>query len=133
MVRRKHPLPAGWRSRSLGPTCCDSKDNEVCNRPLEEISSLDDYEMSVAGSGWSSGDPPIVPPLPSSDEVANSMYGGTKEIFEQPPPPIPVKNEDEEVTEVEPKSISEEVPRFLKPVFPRDGRWSNGLTMVRDG
>jgi len=32
---------------------------------------------------------PEIPPLPSSDEVANSMYGGTKEIFEQTPPPIP--------------------------------------------
>ena len=58
--------------------------------PLEEISSLDDYEMSVQEVLvlWR---PSRSPSLPSSDEVANSMYGGTKEIFEQPPPPIPVK------------------------------------------
>ena len=86
--------------------------------PLEEISSLDDYEMSVAGSGWSSGDPPGAPSLPSSDEVANSMYGGTKEIFEQPPPPIPVKQTDEEVTEVGPESISEEIPPIPETGLP---------------
>ena len=57
--------------------------------PLEEISSLDDYEMSVSGSGWSEGGVPQAPSLPSSDEEANSMYGGAKEIFDQPPPPMP--------------------------------------------
>ena len=46
------------------------------------------------------------------------MYGGTKEIFEQPPPPIPVKNEDVEVTEVEPKSISEQVPPIPETGLP---------------
>ena len=86
--------------------------------PLEEISSLDDYEMSVAGSGWSSSDPPGAPPLPSSDEVANSMYGGTKEIFEQPPPPIPVKQGDEDVTEVGPVSSSEEIPPIPETGLP---------------
>ena len=52
--------------------------------PLEEHSSLSDYSMTV--DGWdgqkiSGGD------LPSADEIANSMYGGAKELFEQPPPP----------------------------------------------
>ncbi|MFL2967426.1 MAG: hypothetical protein ACJZ5D_07095, partial [Candidatus Thalassarchaeaceae archaeon] len=25
--------------------------------------------------------------LPSADDIANSMYGGSKELFQQPPPP----------------------------------------------
>ena len=46
------------------------------------------------------------------------MYGGTKEIFEQPPPPIPVKQTDEEVTEVGPESISEEIPPIPETGLP---------------
>jgi len=62
--------------------------------PMEEVSTLADYEMTVDGSGWEdSSGIPQAPSLPSDDEVANSMYGGAKEIFEQPPempaPPIP--------------------------------------------
>ena len=62
--------------------------------PMEEVSTLADYEMTVDGSGWDdSSGIPQAPSLPSDDEVANSMYGGTKEIFEQapemPPPPMP--------------------------------------------
>ena len=62
--------------------------------PMEEVSSLADYEMTVDGSGWDdSSEIPQAPSLPSDDEVANSMYGGAKEIFEQPPemptPPMP--------------------------------------------
>ena len=62
--------------------------------PMEEMSSLTDYEMTVDGSGWDdSPGIPQAPSLPSDDEVANSMYGGAKEIFEQPPemppPPMP--------------------------------------------
>ena len=61
---------------------------KTATSPLEEISTLDDYEMSVPGGILSSGSLPEMPPLPSSDEVANSMYGGSREIFNQPPPPI---------------------------------------------
>jgi hypothetical protein len=86
--------------------------------PLEEISSLNDYEMSVAGSDWASGNPPIIPPLPSSDEVANSMYGGSKEIFEQPPPPAPVSHENEEPPVVEQEKISEQVPPIPESGLP---------------
>ena len=46
------------------------------------------------------------------------MYGGTKEIFEQPPPPIPVKQRDEEVTEVGAESISEEIPPIPETGLP---------------
>ena len=61
--------------------------------PLEEYSSLDDYSPSVSGFGGDSAIP-AAPSLPAADEVANSMYGGSKEIFEtavadMPPPPLP--------------------------------------------
>ncbi len=52
--------------------------------PLEEFSSLDDYRMTV--EGWD-GSKASESPLPSADDIANSMYGGSKELFEQPPPP----------------------------------------------
>ena len=68
--------------------------------PMEEVSTLADYEMTVDGSGWEdSSGIPQAPSLPSDDEVANSMYGGAKEIFEQPPempaPPIPEPEPEE--------------------------------------
>ena len=53
--------------------------------PLEEYSSLSDYKMTVEGwdgSKIAEGD------LPSADDIANSMYGGSKDLFEQPPPPV---------------------------------------------
>jgi len=56
--------------------------------PLEEISSFDDYEYTQSG-GFNLDTPPIAPELPSADKIANSMYGGSKDIFEQPPPPMP--------------------------------------------
>ena len=52
--------------------------------PLEEFSSLDDYRMTV--EGWD-GSKASESPLPSADDIANSMYGGSKELFAQPPPP----------------------------------------------
>ncbi|MEC8874577.1 MAG: hypothetical protein VX502_04220 [Candidatus Thermoplasmatota archaeon] len=63
--------------------------------PLEEFSSLSDYKMTV--EGWD-GSKVAEEPLPSSDDVANSMFGGSKELFEQTPhtssqetniPPLP--------------------------------------------
>jgi len=52
--------------------------------PLEEHNSLSDYTMTV--EGWS-GEKIGVDQLPSADEVANSMYGGSQDLFQQPPPP----------------------------------------------
>ena len=67
--------------------------------PMEEISTLDTYEMTGDGSGWGDQDGiPNAPELPADDEVANSMYGGAKELFEQPPEipsPPPIEPEPE--------------------------------------
>ncbi len=52
--------------------------------PLEEYSSLSDYKMTV--EGWDGGKI-AEGELPSADDIANSMYGGSKDLFEQPPPP----------------------------------------------
>ena len=52
--------------------------------PLEEYSSLDGYRMTV--EGWE-GTKLSSKELPSADDIANSMYGGTEEMFQKPPPP----------------------------------------------
>ena len=52
--------------------------------PLEEHNSLSDYTMTV--EGWS-GEKIGVDQLPSADEVVNSMYGGSQDLFQKPPPP----------------------------------------------
>ena len=52
--------------------------------PLEEHNSLSDYTMTV--EGWS-GEKMGIDQLPSADDVANSMYGGSQDLFKQPPPP----------------------------------------------
>ena len=93
--------------------------------PMEEVSSLADYEMTVDGSGWDdSSGIPQAPSLPSDDEVANSMYGGAKEIFEQPPempspmpPPMPEPSEPELESEEPPAS---ELPPGVPPI-PEEG------------
>ena len=36
--------------------------------------------------GWS-GEKMGIDQLPSADDVANSMYGGSQDLFKQPPPP----------------------------------------------
>jgi hypothetical protein len=54
------------------------------NAPLEEISTLDGYNMTIDGWDGEKTTPNLE--LPSSDQVANSMFGGSKEIFQQPPP-----------------------------------------------
>ncbi len=51
--------------------------------PLEEYSSLGDYSMTVEGWSGEKNDPSQ---LPSADDIANSMFGGSKELFQQPPP-----------------------------------------------
>ena len=55
--------------------------------PLEEISTFDDYEYTQ-GNTFNPSILPNAPELPSEDKVANSMYGGSEEIFKQPPPPL---------------------------------------------
>ena len=87
--------------------------------PMEEVSTLADYEMTVDGSGWEdSSGIPQAPSLPSDDEVANSMYGGAKEIFEQPPemptPPMP-EPEPEMPTPPMPEPEPEESPASELP------------------
>ena len=83
--------------------------------PMEEVSTLADYEMTVDGSGWDdSSGIPQAPSLPSDDEVANSMYGGTKEIFEQAPempsPPMPEPEMPPPMPEPELEPEPEEAP-----------------------
>ena len=93
--------------------------------PMEEISTLDTYEMTVDGSGWDDQDGiPNAPELPADDEVANSMYGGAKEIFEQPPempppPSVEPEPEPEPEPESEPESSSELPPEV--PPIPEEG------------
>ena len=69
--------------------------------PLEELSSFDDYDYAQ-GNTFNSGSLPGAPELPSSDKIANSMYGGSKEIFEQPPPPLNIPTEEPTVIEQAP-------------------------------
>jgi hypothetical protein len=69
--------------------------------PLEELSSFDDYDYAQ-GNTFNSGSLPGAPELPSSDKIANSMYGGSKEIFEQPPPPLNIPSEEPTVIEQAP-------------------------------
>ena len=64
--------------------------------PLEEYSSLGDYSMTV--EGWS-GEKNAPSQLPSADDIANSMYGGSKELFQQPPPPPEPADEVSEATQ----------------------------------
>lgn len=54
--------------------------------PLEEYSSLGDYSMTI--DGWN-GEKMAANQLPSADEVANSMYGGSQDLFKQTPLPPP--------------------------------------------
>ena len=96
--------------------------------PLEEYSSIEDYSPSFVDFGGD-GAVPAAPELPAADAVANSMYGGSAEIFENPaaempPPPLPADEppasempspempaptmpEPEAVAEVEPEVTSE--------------------------
>jgi uncharacterized membrane protein len=62
----------------------------------DEITSLEDYETSLGVKYGESASPAAAIPsapsiLPAADEVANSMYGGSEEIFKQrvaAPPPV---------------------------------------------
>ena len=68
--------------------------------PLEEHNSLSDYTMTV--EGWS-GEKIGADQLPSADEVANSMYGGSQDLFQKPPPPSNPMEQDPTPT-VEPNA-----------------------------
>jgi hypothetical protein len=79
--------------------------------PLEEYSSIEDYSPSFVNLG-DDNSVPAAPDLPAADEVANSMYGGSAEIFENPaaempPPPLP--------TEEEPTSSEMPLPEEPEP------------------
>ena len=99
--------------------------------PLEEISSFDDYEYTQ-GNTFNSDSLPGAPELPSADKVANSMYGGSKEIFEQPPPPLNIPESESVITEgivdqvkedsitSEPSLDAAELPSGVPPV-PENG------------
>ena len=83
--------------------------------PLEEISTFDDYEYTQ-GNSFNPSSLPAIPELPSQDKVANSMYGGSEEIFKQPPPPMP----PEENVEENQISVEEKVP-LGAPELPESG------------
>ena len=84
--------------------------------PLEEISSFDDYEYTQSNT-FHSDSLPGAPELPSSDKVANSMYGGSKEIFEQPPPPLNIP----EPEAVDTEGIVDQVEEDSIPLEPSLG------------
>jgi len=104
--------------------------------PLEESSSLEDYRMTVQGwDGSKAGEGT----LPSADEVANSMFGGSQELFEQsptslqepanpppegrvdsPPPPPPAKPSPPPPPPAENQPAPESQPT-LGPPLPESG------------
>jgi hypothetical protein len=57
------------------------------NSPLEEISTLDGYNMTM--NAWDD-EISMKIPLPSADMIANSMFGGSEEIFKQPSPDLSI-------------------------------------------
>jgi hypothetical protein len=57
------------------------------NSPLEEISTLDGYNMTM--NSWDD-ETSMKIPLPSADMIANSMFGGSEEIFKQPSPDLSI-------------------------------------------
>ena len=77
--------------------------------PLEEFSSLDDYRMTV--EGWD-GSKVSEGSLPSADDIANSMYGGTQEMFEQPPAPSAPSP---------PEDLTSQASEALGPPVPESG------------
>jgi len=80
--------------------------------PLEEYSSIDDYSQSFVNLG-DDGAVPAAPELPAADEVANSMYGGSAEIFENPAaemPPPPLPEDEPQDSEMPPPEMSEPEP-----------------------
>jgi hypothetical protein len=93
---------------------------KTASNPLEVESSFGDYELTVGGAPSLEGIPEA-PELPSADSVANSMYGGTKDMFEQPaPPPMPDPSEmpmPESMPEPEQPAMTEpESPPIPEPV-----------------
>ena len=61
--------------------------------------------MTVEGWSGEKNDPGN---LPSADDIANSMYGGSKELFQQPPPPPkPAEQEPEPTQEADGPPVPE--------------------------
>ena len=90
---------------------------------MEEISTFDDYEYNQ-GNVFNPPSLPTAPELPSEDKVANSMYGGTEEIFKQPPPTLPIQE-----TSVEELSDEENIASRA-PEIPESGL-PEGWTMAQ--
>jgi uncharacterized membrane protein len=93
---------------------------KTASNPLEVESSFGDYELTVGGAPSFDGIPEA-PELPSADSVANSMFGGTQDMFEQPaPPPMPDPSEmpmPESMPEPEQPAMTEpESPPTPEPV-----------------
>ncbi|MDP7446647.1 MAG: hypothetical protein QGF28_05560 [Candidatus Thalassarchaeaceae archaeon] len=85
--------------------------------PLEEVSTLDDYRMTVGDwDGTKIGEDQ----LPSADDIANSMFGGSKELFDQPPPAVPTSVDSPPPTEEPPSPtvILDPPPSTSSPAAP---------------
>ena len=85
--------------------------------PLEEISTFDDYEYTQ-GNTFNPQGLPTAPELPSEDKVANSMYGGSEEIFKQPPPPLNSQENPVEEIELDEENIAPGVPEIPESGLP---------------
>jgi len=80
------------------------------NSSIEEYSSLDDYSMSIGS--WTENQGADLKSLPSADDIANSMFGGSKDIFEQKPDLVSKvdDNEIKDSQEVDSENQSETPP-----------------------
>ena len=85
--------------------------------PLEEVSTFDDYEYTQ-GNNFNPTTLPTAPELPSEDKVANSMYGGSEEIFKQPPPPLPSTESSVEESHPEEEKVPPGVPEIPEAGLP---------------
>ena len=85
--------------------------------PLEEVSTFDDYEYTQ-GNNFNPTTLPTAPELPSEDKVANSMYGGSEEIFKQPPPPLPSTESSMEESQPEEEKLPPGVPEIPETGLP---------------
>ena len=81
------------------------------NSSIEEYSSLDDYSMSI--SGWQDNQDSDLKSLPSADDIANSMFGGSKDLFNQRPDLVS-GNPDDEINHSDEQIIS--IPKKIPPI-----------------
>ena len=85
----------------------------------EEISSLGGYESSLDLP--EAPTLPDAPTLPSADTTANSMYGGTQELFAQPvmaTPPPPTAPAEPEAAPVAPEPVATGGPQLPESGLP---------------